>query len=108
MSLEIKLREEDCAHRGCGETMNVIRSPASNKYQARARRVRGGILLWPVYPVSQQIGRISLSLPRAENQYWLPTLAPNDNSSAIRREPNGFRNHAPNLSARKKPGLTFV
>src|SRR6266568_4233168 len=90
MSLEMELRDAVCAKRGCGETMKEIRSPPSNKYPARAQRVRGGNLLRPVYPVSQQIGRISLSLPRAENPTLITTFAPKDNSSAIRLGPDGF------------------
>src|SRR5882724_11436963 len=90
MSLEIELRGEDCAQRGCGGTMKTIRSPARNKPQARAQRVRCGILLWPVYPVSQQIGRISISLLRDENTMRIQRFAPKNNSNAIQHESNGF------------------
>src|SRR6266571_1490127 len=99
MSLEMELREVDCAKRGCGEMRKEIRSPAKNKYQAQAQRVRGGNLLRPVYPVSQQIGRISLSLPRAENPTLITTFAPKDNSSAIRRESDGFSDPSPDSIA---------
>src|SRR6266850_4826858 len=69
MSREMELRDADCAQRGCGGTIEEITSPARNKYQARAQRVRGGILLCPVHPVSQQIGRILLSLTCAEDRF---------------------------------------
>src|SRR5712691_3802568 len=83
MSLDIELRDGDCAQTGCAETIKEIRSPASSKYQPPARRVRGRILLCPVSPVSQQIGCISLSLPCLENQPRLRTSAPKNNSSAV-------------------------
>src|SRR6266567_6217041 len=92
MSPEMEPRDADCAQRGCGETMKEIRSPARNKHQARAQRVRDGILLWPVNPLSQPIGRISLSLLGDGNPTCLQTFAPKHNSSAIRREKNGYWN----------------
>src|SRR5467141_567092 len=94
MSREMELRGEDCAQRGCGGTRKEIRSPARNKDQARAQRVRGGIPLCPVYPVSQQIGRISISLLRDENTIRIQRFAPKNNSNAIRQESNGFCNLA--------------
>src|SRR5882724_4260984 len=106
MSLEIELRGEDCAQRGCGGTMKTIRSPARNKGQARAQRVRGRILLCPAYPVSQQIGRISISLLRDENTMRIQRFAPKNNSNAIRMQSDGFCNLAL-VSLQEKTGPDF-
>src|SRR5712664_1681518 len=103
----MELHDADCARRGCGETVKEITSPARNKPQARAQRVRGRNLLCLVYPVSQQIGRISISLLRDENTMRIQRFAPKNNSNAIRQESDGFCNLAP-ISLHKKPGLTLV
>ena len=47
--------------------MIKTRNAAPNKYRAQALPVRARVLLWPLYPVSQQIARISLSLLLDEN-----------------------------------------
>src|SRR6267143_7297007 len=87
MSLEIELRAVDCAHSGRGETIEEIRSPARKRCEARAQRLRGGIPLRPLHPVSQQFDLISLALLLDENTIRIQSFAPNNNSSAI--QPSG-------------------
>src|SRR5260370_40526081 len=75
MSLEIELREVDCAKRSSGEAKMKTRNAATKKYGALALPVRGSFPFWPPYPVYQQIARISSLLPD-ENTIRIQSLAP--------------------------------